>query len=214
MPSTETTPLRPHQMDLDLAVILPRLFSALQVPQPPREAPKDTHVCIAQDIIGCPSSMLDVRNLSRAVMMRWNNPTKAVGISTPTSTTQVPATAMRLVLVIKKRGASSIVVVGSRSRSCSYQQLAPPPSGKLDEESGAQGPVEMVTVPALGPEWGKDELKGMTSRARREEKAENFGRKWKLFNRGEYGLCGSKWLTRRTLIFIIFGICVVYVLHP
>ena len=63
-----------------------------------------------------------------------------------------------------------------------------------------------MTVPALGAEWGKDELKGMTKRARREERSEKFRVKWKAFNRGQYGLCGSKWLTRRTLAFIIFGI--------
>ncbi|KAI0246425.1 hypothetical protein BJV78DRAFT_1286451 [Lactifluus subvellereus] len=96
---------------------------------------------------------------------------------------------------------------GLGHQETSYQQLTPPLSGKPDEESGAQRPVEMVTVPALGAEWGKDELKGMTKRARREEKAENFGRKWKAFNRGQYGIFGRKWLTRRTLIFVIFGTC-------
>ena len=95
----------------------------------------------------------------------------------------------------------------------SYQQLSPQLSGKLvaDEESGSQGPVEMVTVPALGAEWGKDELKDMTKRGRREKEAEDFGRKWKLFHRGQYGLFGRKWLTRRTLVFSLFGLCVAYV---
>jgi len=65
----------------------------------------------------------------------------------------------------------------------------------------------MVTVPALGAEWGKDELKNMTKQGRREKKAENFGRKWKAFNRGEYGIFGRKWLTRRTIVFFIFGLC-------
>ncbi|KAI0299534.1 hypothetical protein BC826DRAFT_1117272 [Russula brevipes] len=87
----------------------------------------------------------------------------------------------------------------------SYQQLTPPRSAKLDEES-SQGPVEMVTVPTLGAEWAKDELKGMTKRARREERSETFGRKWKAFNRGQYGLFGRKWLTRRTVVFIVFAI--------
>jgi hypothetical protein len=67
----------------------------------------------------------------------------------------------------------------------------------------------MVTVPALGAEWGKDELKSMTKGARREKKRENFGRKWKAFNREAYGLCGSKWLTRRTIVFVLFGFCAV-----
>jgi hypothetical protein len=121
---------------------------------------------------------------------------------------------MRLVSATKSQGVSSVVAVGSRSCLCSYQQLTPPLSGKLDEESGTQVPVEMVTVPALGAEWGKHELKGMTKRARREKKRENLGRKWKLFNRGQYGLFGSKWLTRRTIVFVIFGLCALYVLHP
>ena len=69
----------------------------------------------------------------------------------------------------------------------------------------------MVTVPALGAEWGKDELKDMTKRGRREKNAENFGRKWKAFNRGAYGMFGRKWLTRRTIVFFIFGLCAAYV---
>jgi hypothetical protein len=77
----------------------------------------------------------------------------------------------------------------------------------LDEEA-AEGPVEMVTVPALGAEWGKDELKGMTKRGRKEQKnTEGFGQKWRKFNRGQYGMFGSKWLTRRTVVFLVFGIC-------
>ena len=105
----------------------------------------------------------------------------------------------------------SVFFFGLGSNSViSYQQLPPSRSAKLDEES-AQGPVELVTVPALGAEWGKDELKGMTKRGRKEEKSENRRRKWKAFNRGQYGLFGSKWLTRRTIVFVIFGLCVVYV---
>ena len=66
----------------------------------------------------------------------------------------------------------------------------------------------MVTVPALGAEWGKDELKGMTKRGRKEQKnTGGFGQKWRKFNRGQYGMFGSKWLTRRTVVFLVFGIC-------
>jgi len=46
----------------------------------------------------------------------------------------------------------------------------------------------------------------MTKRARREERSETFGRKWKAFNRGQYGLFGRKWLTRRTVVFIVFAV--------
>ncbi|KAI9453235.1 hypothetical protein BJY52DRAFT_1205520 [Lactarius psammicola] len=96
---------------------------------------------------------------------------------------------------------------GIGKNDASYQQLSPQLTGKMDEESSTQGPVELVTVPALGAEWGKDELKDMTKRGRREKEKENFGRKWKAFNRGEYGMFGRKWLTRRTVVFFIFGLC-------
>jgi hypothetical protein len=96
---------------------------------------------------------------------------------------------------------------GLGNNDTSYQQLSPQLSGKVDAESVSQGPVEMVTVPALGAEWGKDELKDMTKRGRREKNTEDFGRKWKAFNRGAYGLFGRKWLTRRTIVFFIFGLC-------
>jgi len=96
---------------------------------------------------------------------------------------------------------------GISNKESSYQQLSPQLAGKVDEEANAQGPVEMVTVPALGAEWGKDELMDMTKRGRREKDKEDFGRKWKMFNRGQYGLFGRKWLTRRTLVFTLFGLC-------
>ncbi|KAH9960189.1 hypothetical protein BC827DRAFT_1133648 [Russula dissimulans] len=88
-----------------------------------------------------------------------------------------------------------------------YQQLPSPRTAKVDEEAGAKAPVELVTVPALGAEWGKDELKGMTKRGRKEKKSEDRAQKWKAFNRGQYGLCGSKWFTRRTVVFIAFAVC-------
>jgi len=87
-----------------------------------------------------------------------------------------------------------------------YQQI-PSPRATGDEET-AKGPVELVTVPALGAEWGKNELKAMTKKGRKEETKGDFGRKWRAFNRGQYGLFGSKWLTRRTVVFSIFGLCV------
>lgn len=74
--------------------------------------------------------------------------------------------------------------------------------------------MELVTVPALGAEWGKNELKAMTKKGRKEEKSGDFGRKWRAFNRGQYGLFGRKWLTRRTVVFIVFALCAVYVFPP
>jgi hypothetical protein len=88
-----------------------------------------------------------------------------------------------------------------------YQQIPSPRPALLDEDPATKGPVELVTVPALGAEWGKNELKAMTKKGRKEDKSEDFGRKWRAFNRGQYGLFGSKWLTRRTVVFLIFGLC-------
>jgi hypothetical protein len=141
---------------------------------------------------------------------------KVDGTFLQTSTTRDLAIVMHLASVIKKQGASPSLYhaygLGSHLVYSSYQQLSPQLAGKMmDEEASAQGPVEMVTVPALGAEWGKDELKNMTKAGRREKDAEEFGRKWKLFHRGQYGLFGVKWLTRRTLVFSLFGLCVAYV---
>ena len=92
----------------------------------------------------------------------------------------------------------------------SYQQISSPrPTGV--EEDSSKGPVELVTVPGLGAEWGKDELKAMTKKGRKEQKSEGFGRKWRAFNRGQYSLFGRKWLTRRMVVFVIFAVCVMYV---
>ena len=96
----------------------------------------------------------------------------------------------------------------------SYQQIPSPRATRLDEDATAKGPVELVTVPALGAEWGKNELKAMTKKGRKEDKSEDFGRKWKAFNRGQYGLFGRKWLTRRTVVFFVFGLCAAYVFPP
>jgi hypothetical protein len=64
-------------------------------------------------------------------------------------------------------------------------------------------PVELVTVPALGAEWGRDEMRDMTKAARKEKKAE-------AWYRDERGLCG-KWFTRKFLVFFVFGLCAVCV---
>src|SRR5882762_9784642 len=98
------------------------------------------------------------------------------------------------------------------SSSRSYHQITSHPgSTKIDEEPSAVGPVEMVTVPALGPEWKASELLDMTKRGKKEKKMEERQRKWKQFNRGQLGLCGQAWLTRRVAVFIAFGVCAAYV---
>lgn len=67
----------------------------------------------------------------------------------------------------------------------------------------------MVTVPALGPEWKASEMRAMTKHGRREDKAESRAERWKLFRRGERGLFGKKWLTRKVVVFIAFAVVVV-----
>ena len=65
----------------------------------------------------------------------------------------------------------------------------------------------MVTVPAMGAEWSKEEMKNMTKRGRKEKKREARREFWKAWNRDQRGLCG-KHFTRRVLVFTLFGICI------
>lgn len=83
--------------------------------------------------------------------------------------------------------------------------MAPP---VVDHIDSAGNKVEMVTVPALGSEWSKDELRGMTKASRKEAKSDRRREYWKSWNRGERGLCG-KYFTRKVLTFVLFGLCVV-----
>ncbi|KAF8073510.1 hypothetical protein FPV67DRAFT_749799 [Lyophyllum atratum] len=89
-----------------------------------------------------------------------------------------------------------------------YHQLPPSTPNKEEDGSAAVNPVEMVTVPALGPEWGRAELREMTKAGRKERKAESRHEKFKAWNRGERGICG-KYFSRKTLVFVLFGICAV-----
>ncbi|OJA09442.1 hypothetical protein AZE42_02617 [Rhizopogon vesiculosus] len=105
---------------------------------------------------------------------------------------------------------SSAFGIGQHQES-GYHQLppAPPPGAKTEGDSdSALAPVELVTVPALGPEWQKSEMKNMTKSGRREFKSDKRREKWKAWNRGETGMCG-KWFTKKFLIFFIFGWCAV-----
>ncbi|THV03632.1 hypothetical protein K435DRAFT_774860 [Dendrothele bispora CBS 962.96] len=70
------------------------------------------------------------------------------------------------------------------------------------------GQVELVTVPALGPEWRKEEMKGMTKKAKREKKNDKRREALRAWNRGERGICG-KWFTKRMLVVVMFVTCVV-----
>ncbi|TFK27654.1 hypothetical protein FA15DRAFT_701658 [Coprinopsis marcescibilis] len=90
-----------------------------------------------------------------------------------------------------------------------YQQLttpksALPPGAETLDDNGNK--VEMVTVPALGAEWGKDELRDMTKSGRKEKKRDRRRAFWKSWNRDQRGLCG-KYFTRKVLVFFLFGLC-------
>lgn len=66
----------------------------------------------------------------------------------------------------------------------------------------------MVTVPAFGPEWTKGELRGMSKRGQAEDRAYERNLAWKEWSSDRKGLFGKKWLTRKVLVWTIFGLCV------
>jgi len=86
-----------------------------------------------------------------------------------------------------------------------YRQV---PDSKQDEGANTTGPVEMVTVPALGPEWKTSEMREMTKSAKRQRKREAIQSRWKSWNRDQEGFCGG-FLTRKALVFGLFGVCIV-----
>ncbi|KAF7767952.1 hypothetical protein Agabi119p4_7195 [Agaricus bisporus var. burnettii] len=92
-----------------------------------------------------------------------------------------------------------------------YQPLNTPTQSSKELEAGSATPVEMVTVPALGAEWGKAELHGMTKTAKREKVRESRKEKWKQWNRGQRGMCGS-FCTRKVFAWSLFGLCAAIVL--
>ncbi|KAG6337378.1 hypothetical protein ID866_1701 [Astraeus odoratus] len=107
---------------------------------------------------------------------------------------------------------SSAFGIGQRQQESGYHQIQPStpsaePKSEGDVES-ALGPVELVTVPALGPEWQRSELKSMSKSGKRELRNEERRAKWKAWNRGEIGLFGTKWFTKKFLVFLVFAICV------
>jgi len=79
---------------------------------------------------------------------------------------------------------------------------------KHEEAASTTGThVEMVTVPALGPEWKASELHDMTRGAKKERKAEVRNQRWKDWRRGKRGLCGN-WFTWKFTVFFVFGLCI------
>ena len=98
----------------------------------------------------------------------------------------------------------------------SYHQIPPTTPVAANKAEGvdndsAHAPLELVTVPALGPEWERTEMKQMTKSGRREIKNDDRRAKWRAWNRGEIGLCGTKWFTKKFLVWFIFAWCAVSV---
>ncbi|KAF8515295.1 hypothetical protein JB92DRAFT_2915308 [Gautieria morchelliformis] len=96
------------------------------------------------------------------------------------------------------------------NKGTGYHQIpvgASKPGGPGSEST--TGPVELVTVPALGAEWKASELRDMTKSGKREVRNEKLAAKWRSFRRDENGFCGIKWLTRRLFVLILFGVCCV-----
>ncbi|KAF5362878.1 hypothetical protein D9758_007018 [Tetrapyrgos nigripes] len=97
-----------------------------------------------------------------------------------------------------------------------YQALNGPSSptpntaslSKTDLSNPSTPGTELVTVPALGPEWRKDEMRDMTKTAKRARRYESRREAWKAWNRGERGICG-RWFTKKMLVIVVFVVCVI-----
>jgi hypothetical protein len=89
-----------------------------------------------------------------------------------------------------------------------YQNFPKPILKPEEDAETVPGPVEMVTVPGMGPEWQRSELRDMTKAGKREKKTESRRQKWKQWIRDERGLCGS-WFKRKVLVYFLFALCVV-----
>ncbi|TFY51110.1 hypothetical protein EVJ58_g10733 [Rhodofomes roseus] len=93
-----------------------------------------------------------------------------------------------------------------------YRQVPSPvprsPAMLKEDEPFTPRDVELVTVPALGPEWKKSEMREMRSSAKREDKVESFRDCFHAWNRNERGCCGP-YFTRRTTTYVVFALCIV-----
>jgi len=92
--------------------------------------------------------------------------------------------------------------------------------------AGAKGDDEMISVPVLGPEyvlfrflltvadsrWKKNELYELSKKGKSEMRSEKRTLAWRTWNRGQSGLCGVKWLTKKLLVFGIFFFLAAYIL--
>lgn len=133
------------------------------------------------------------------------------GMCMQISTIRAPDTVQPLVKVVTK-GMILLVLNSHQSHFFgSYKQIEH--RTLIEDAASSVGPVELVTVPALGPEWKRSEMRDMTKAGKREKKVESRAQKWKEWNRGERGLCG-RWFTRKVLVFFLFGLAVVCVDLP
>lgn len=63
---------------------------------------------------------------------------------------------------------------------------------------------EMVSVPVLGPEWTKAELRGISNRGKNDRVRDRRVSNWRAWNRDQKGCCGVRWLTRTVFVFFVF----------
>ncbi|KDQ06969.1 hypothetical protein BOTBODRAFT_140559 [Botryobasidium botryosum FD-172 SS1] len=98
---------------------------------------------------------------------------------------------------------------GDGYRALSPTVHSPLSGGKPESLSNPTAPVELVTVPAFGPEWKASELREMTKAGKSEIRADKRKVKFKAWWRDQRGLCGVPWLTRKNLVWITFGLIIV-----
>ncbi|KAF8334684.1 uncharacterized protein EI90DRAFT_3049835 [Cantharellus anzutake] len=108
-------------------------------------------------------------------------------------------------------GAGNLSTAIMASTREGYRALTPDSTKRRYDEMASttsDGPVEMVTVPAFGPEWRKDELWAMSTRGRAEERSYRRGLAWKEWTSDRRGLFGKKWLTRKVIVWFTFGLVI------
>lgn len=100
---------------------------------------------------------------------------------------------------------------GIRSLSSGYQKLPPQTAdstrngaaAKTETEALPEG-VELVTVPALGPDWKRSEIEGFRSATHRAERWDERRTQAREWWRDQRRCCG---FSRKILAFVLFGLC-------
>ncbi|KAH9030373.1 hypothetical protein EDB85DRAFT_2074321 [Lactarius pseudohatsudake] len=142
----------------------------------------------------------------RAATTRRHGLTKMAGMFMQTSTTRDPATVMAF--GIGNNEARCVIYLSSFHGSHVHAATSSSPTafGENGRRVQHSRPVEMVTVPALGASGARTSLMDMTKRGRQGEEKENLGRSGRRSIVENTALFGRKWLTRRTLVFFLFGL--------